>query len=131
MSPGPWRGLPVKASDDLTLHPGPKRRQDTAVSGTVAVARGGHETCVSAEQFLTILLKKYIYIYTYIYCSIYILLIDRECVYILEKEMAAHSSTLAWKTLWMEEPGRLLSMGSHEAKRLSRFTGVYFWLFSR
>ena len=30
----------------------------------------------------------------------------------LEKEMAAHSTTLAWKILWMEEPGRLLSMGS-------------------
>ena len=25
----------------------------------------------------------------------------------LEKEMATHSSTLAWKTPWMEEPGRL------------------------
>ena len=25
----------------------------------------------------------------------------------LEKEMAIHSSTLAWKILWMEEPGRL------------------------
>ena len=30
----------------------------------------------------------------------------------LEKEMAAHSSTLAWKIPWMEEPGRLQSMGS-------------------
>ena len=30
----------------------------------------------------------------------------------LEKEMAAHSSTLAWKLPWMEEPGRLQSMGS-------------------
>ena len=30
----------------------------------------------------------------------------------LEKEMAAHSSTLAWKVPWMEKPGRLLSMGS-------------------
>ena len=29
-----------------------------------------------------------------------------------EKEMAAHSSTLAWKLPWMEEPGRLQSMGS-------------------
>ena len=29
----------------------------------------------------------------------------------LEKEMAAHSSTLAWKITWMEEPGRLQSMG--------------------
>ena len=30
----------------------------------------------------------------------------------LEKEMAPHSSTLAWKTPWTEEPGRLQSMGS-------------------
>jgi len=29
----------------------------------------------------------------------------------LEKEMATHSSTLAWKISWMEEPGRLQSMG--------------------
>ena len=31
----------------------------------------------------------------------------------LEKAMASHSSTLAWKIPWMEEPGRLQSMGSH------------------
>ena len=30
----------------------------------------------------------------------------------LEKEMATHSSTLAWRILWREEPGRLQSMGS-------------------
>ena len=30
----------------------------------------------------------------------------------LEKEMATHSSILAWKILWMEEPSRLQSMGS-------------------
>ena len=30
----------------------------------------------------------------------------------LEKEMATHSSTLAWKIQWKEEPGRLQSMGS-------------------
>ena len=29
----------------------------------------------------------------------------------LEKEMATHSSTLAWKIPWTEEPGRLPSMG--------------------
>ena len=29
-----------------------------------------------------------------------------------EKGMAPHSSTLAWKIPWMEEPGRLQSMGS-------------------
>ena len=33
----------------------------------------------------------------------------------LEKEMAAHSSSLAWKILWTEEPGRLQSMGSQRA----------------
>ena len=31
---------------------------------------------------------------------------------LLEKEMATHSSTLAWKIPWLEEPGRLESMGS-------------------
>ena len=30
----------------------------------------------------------------------------------LEKEMATHSNILAWKIPWMEEPGRLQSMGS-------------------
>ena len=30
----------------------------------------------------------------------------------LEKEMATHSSTLAWKIPWMEKPDRLQSMGS-------------------
>ena len=29
----------------------------------------------------------------------------------LEKEIAAHPSTLAWKIPWTEEPGRLQSMG--------------------
>ena len=29
----------------------------------------------------------------------------------LEKEMATHSSILAWKILWTEEPGRLQPMG--------------------
>ena len=30
----------------------------------------------------------------------------------LEKAMATHSSTLAWKIPWTEKPGRLQSMGS-------------------
>ena len=30
----------------------------------------------------------------------------------LEKEMTTHFSTLAWKIPWMEEPGKLQSMGS-------------------
>ena len=33
----------------------------------------------------------------------------------LEKEMAAHSSILAWRISWKEEPGRLQSLGSQES----------------
>ena len=33
----------------------------------------------------------------------------------LEKEMATHSSILAWETPWTEEPGRLQSMQSQES----------------
>ena len=33
----------------------------------------------------------------------------------LEKEMATHSSILAWEISWTEEPGRLQSMGSKRA----------------
>ena len=34
----------------------------------------------------------------------------------LEKEMATHSSILAWKIPWTEEPGRLQSMGSQKVR---------------
>ena len=40
----------------------------------------------------------------------------------LQKEMATHSSILAWRTPWTEEPGRLQSMGSQQldmAKQLN------------
>ena len=39
----------------------------------------------------------------------------------LEKEMATHSSTLAWKIPWMEEPGRLQSMGLQSQTQLTDF----------
>ena len=45
----------------------------------------------------------------------------------LEKEMATHSSTLAWKTPWTEEPGRLQSMGLPSRTRLSNFTFHFFF----
>ena len=35
---------------------------------------------------------------------------------LLEKEMATHSSILAWKILWTEEPGRLQSIGLQRVK---------------
>ena len=49
----------------------------------------------------------YIYIYIYIKCM-------------LEKAMAPHSSTLAWRIPWMEEPGGLQSMGSQESDTTER-----------
>ena len=36
-----------------------------------------------------------------------------------EEEMATHSSTLAWRIQWTEEPGGLQSMGSQSGTRLS------------
>ena len=35
----------------------------------------------------------------------------------LEKEMAIHSSILAWRIPWIEEPGGLLSMGSQRVRQ--------------
>jgi len=34
---------------------------------------------------------------------------------LMEKEMATHSSILAWRIPWTEEPGGLQSMGSQES----------------
>ena len=39
--------------------------------------------------------------------------------------MAPDSSTLAWKTAWTEEPGRLQSTGSLSQTRLSNFTFTF------
>ena len=43
---------------------------------------------------------------------------------LLEKEMATHSSILAWKIPSMEKPGRQLSMGLQSQTRLSDFTSL-------
>ena len=55
---------------------------------------------------------------------------DRDCIESMEKAMAPHSSSLAWKIPWMEEPGRLQSMESlrvgHDwATSLSLFTFMH------
>jgi len=42
----------------------------------------------------------------------------------LEKEMATHSRTLAWKIPRTEEPGRLQSIGSQSQTRLSDFASL-------
>ena len=43
----------------------------------------------------------------------------------LEEAMATHSSTLAWKIPWTEEPDRLQSMGSQSRTGLSDFTFIF------
>ena len=44
----------------------------------------------------------------------------------MEKAIATHSSTLAWKILWTEDPGRLQSMGSQRVGHLlSDFTFTF------
>ena len=40
----------------------------------------------------------------------------------LEKEMATHSSTLAWRIPWTEEPGGLQSMGPKESDTTESLT---------
>ena len=45
---------------------------------------------------------------------------------LLEKDMATHSSTLAWKIPWIEEPGGLQSMGLQRVRtQLSDFTFTF------
>ena len=45
----------------------------------------------------------------------------------LENEMAIHSSILAWKIPWTEEPGRLQSMGSQRVRHdLRDFTSTFY-----
>ena len=43
----------------------------------------------------------------------------------LEEEMAIHSSILAWRIPWSEEPGGLQSMGSQSQTQLSDCTHTY------
>ena len=43
----------------------------------------------------------------------------------LQKEMATHSSTLAWKIPWMEEPGRLQSMGLQRVDTTERLHLIF------
>ena len=73
----------------------------------------------------------YVHIYTYIWASLVAQLVKNlpavQETWVqslgwedpLENKMATHSSTLAWKISWTEEPGGLQSMGSQSWGRLS------------
>ena len=45
----------------------------------------------------------------------------------LEKEMATHSTILAWRIPWTEEPGGLQSMGSQRVGHDFTFTLTFLW----
>jgi len=47
---------------------------------------------------------------------------------LLEKEMTAHSSILAWEIPWAEEPGGLQSMGSQRVGERFKREGIYVYL---
>ena len=49
---------------------------------------------------------------------------------LLEKGMATHSSTLAWRIPWTEEPGRLQSMGSQESDTTEQLQFYFIVIFN-
>ena len=51
--------------------------------------------------------------------------LDRECT--MKKGMATHSSTLAWRIPWLEEPGRLQIMGSQRVRH-NCVTFIFLWV---
>ena len=48
----------------------------------------------------------------------------------LEKEMATHSSILAWRIPWTEEPGGLQSTGSQRVGHSSLYQNIFFFFFN-
>ena len=61
--------------------------------------KSGREVLVLMEMFCILTVSIVTWCYSFARC------------YYLEKAMAPHYSTLAWKIPWTEEPGRLQSMG--------------------
>ena len=60
------------------------------------------------------------------FCSFYTKMFSVLAPFNMEKAMTTHSSTLAWKIPWMEESGRLQSMGSRRVRHdLSDFTFTF------
>ena len=78
-----WQPTPVFLPGEIHGH-----------RGLTGYSPWGHKELDMTEQLTLMILTVYVYI----------------CMYISEKAMAPHSSTLAWKIPWMEEPGRLQSM---------------------
>ena len=78
----------------------------------------------SGLTFMSLIHFEFIFVYGVRKCSNFILL-HVAVQFFLEKAMAPHSSTPAWKIPWTEEPGGLQSMGSLSQTRLSDFTFTF------
>ena len=53
-----------------------------------------------------------LFCFVFVFLLLYFSFLAFKLNYLMEKEMAIHSSTLDWKSPWTEEPGGLQSMGS-------------------
>ena len=104
-----------------TLLQGISPTQESHLSlSSPALAGGSFFFTISATWEAYIYIILYIYIFYSIHYVVY-------TIYISDKKMATHSSTLAWKIPWTEEPDGLQSMGSRRighdwATSLSLFT---------
>ena len=54
----------------------------------------------------------FLFCFVFVFLLLYFSFLAFKLNYLMEKEMAIHSSTLDWKSPWTEEPGGLQSMGS-------------------
>ena len=78
------------------------------VRAFIGRVRGGGQHAETAQSSLTVIFKLVISGLT----SNILVVLGTVNLQFLEKVMAPHSSTHAWKIPWMEEPGRLQTMGS-------------------
>ena len=88
--------------------------QSRYVSSTCLLS--SYHLCVNKSIYLSLVISarlSFIHQHIcYLFISPSITFLSIIYISILEKEMAAHSSTLAWKIPWTEEPHKLQSMGS-------------------
>ena len=83
------------------------------VSGKEKYQGFPHGTILRNVKHVTVTIPMYCFIVQRIYN---VPEICRTLFLLVEKEMATHSSTLAWKIPWTEEPCRLQSMGSQRVR---------------
>ena len=95
-----WSGLPSSLAGDL---PDPGIEPESLVSP--ALAGGFLTTSATWEALMQ-------FLFLTIHTSLTVSRFNKRWARCTEKATAPHSSTLAWKIPWAEEPGALQSMGS-------------------